>query len=542
MSSISGAEAMVRSLTQEGVEVIFGIPGVQVMAALDAIYQHKGIRWLTVRHEQTAAFMAYGYARTTGKAGVAFVVPGPGALNATAALGTAYAASTPIFLISGQIESYNLNQNHGALHEVDDQLDVFRPLTKWCHRVLKVEDIPKTVQEAIQQSRRGRPRPVELEIPWDLWETSATVEFSKAESISSKKPEPERIREAASLLADATRPLIWAGGGVISADASEELTRLAEHLNAPTITTGEGKGAIIENHPLALGDPNFGTNPALAQADVILVIGSRFYLRRSQWTPQPEQKIVQIDIDPAEVARNYPVEMGIVADAGSAIVSLLEELPEATKSQWQMAELKEIKMKIMTKLEEVAPLQLSLIRVIRDELKDGILIPGVTNMGYWCNLAYPVLQPRSYLTSSYFATLGYAFPTALGAKIGNPERPVVALCGDGGFLYAAPELATAVQEGINVVTLVFVDEALGACLRIQQRSFEDRIIGTRLHNPDFALLAESFGARGIKLSHPEKLAEELRDALRSALAENRPTVIEVPVPNMVQPWEVSLNP
>ena len=184
----------------------------------------------------------------------------------------------------------------------------------------------------------------------------------------------------------------------------------------------------------------------------------------------------------------------------------------------------------------MAPIQLSILRAIHNELQDeGIVVPCVTNLGYWAMAAYPVMRPRSYLTTSYFGTLGYAFPTALGGKMGNPQRPVVALCGDGGFLYALPDLATAVQEGINVVALVFVDGALGTCLRIQQRRFEGRVIGTHLHNPDFARLAESFGARGIKLSSPEELGE----GLRTALAENRPTVVEVPVPNMVVPWEVS---
>lgn len=536
MSTMSGAEALVMSLVQDGVEVIFGLPGVQVMGLLDAIYHHQEeIRWVTVRHEQTAAFMAYGYARTTGKVGVAVVVPGPGALNASAALGTAYATSTPVLLISGQIESYNLGCNRGRLHEIDDQMEVFRPLTKWCHRVLRVEEIPGAVHQAMRHLRTGRPRPVELEIPWDLWDASAEAELPRPESIPPAPPNLTQVREAARLLACASRPLIWAGGGVITSDASEELTQLAEHLNAPVVTTSEGKGAISDDHPLALNSDR-GTNPVLPQADVILIVGSRFNLSpRSPWILQSSQKVIQIDIDPAEIGRNQSVQLGIVADARSALVALLEELPGKTQSLWQAAELKEIRETIIARLEEAAPLQFSLIQVIHDELKDdGILIPGVTNLGYWCDLAYPVSRPRTYLTSSYFATLGYAFPTALGAKIGNPERPVVALCGDGGFLYAASELATAVQEGLNVVTLVFVDGAYGTCLRIQQQRYGGRTIGTHLYNPDFVRLAEAFGARGIKLSGPE----ELRDGLRSALAEDRPTVVEVPVSNMVQPWEV----
>ena len=244
--------------------------------------------------------------------------------------------------------------------------------------------------------------------------------------------------------------------------------------------------------------------------------------------------IIQIDIDADEVGRNHPVEVGIVADARLAMDMLLAELPETTRSQWQKDELGEMKASVITGLKEAAPLQLSIVQAIRDELKDGILIPGVTNIGYWCQMAYPVFTPRTYLSPSYFATLGYAFPAALGTKIGNPDKPVVVISGDGGFLYAATELATAVQEEINVVTLVFNNASYGTCLRIQQRRFQDRILGTYLHNPDFASLAQSFGALGIKLGH----VDELREALHWALGENRPAVIEIPVSNMLSPWEI----
>jgi len=536
---MNGAEALIASLAREGVEVIFGLPGTQVMDVLDAIYRQQGIRWVTVRHEQAAAFMAYGYSRTTGKVGVALVVSGPGALYTTAALGTAYATSTPVLLVSGQVESYNLGQQRGSLHEMDDQLEVFRPLTKWCHRVQTMDEIPRAVNKAIHYLRTGRPRPVELEIPRDLMQMSAQVELPQPRSIFPSQPSLEQIRAAASLLVSAKRPLIWAGGGVIGSDASEALTHLAEHLNAPVIMTPQGKGAICGDHPLSLGTSYLKPDPALRllpQADIILVVGSRFPLSlRTPWTPQRNQKVIQVDIDPAQIGRNEMVHLGIVADARSALTSLLEELHEGIGSTWQSTELEKIKATVISELEEVAPLQLSLIRVIHDELKEeGILVPGVTNIGYWSYIAYPVLRPRAYLTPSYFATLGYAFPTALGAKMGNPQRPVVALCGDGGFLYAIQELATAVREDLNVVALVFTDGAFGSCLRDQQRSYGNRIIGTRLRNPDFARLAEAFGAKGIKLSSPD----ELREGLCAALAEKRPTVVEVPVPNMRLPWEI----
>ena len=529
-------EALVESLSLNEVEVIFGIPGVQIMELLDNLYRSKKVRWMTVRHEQTAAYMAFGYARSTGKVGVAMVVPGPGAFNTCAAIGTAYAASTPVLLLAGQIDRRSLGKNRGILHEVSEQLDVFRPITKWNSRITEVTDIPGTLQLAMHKLKTGRPRPVEVEIPFDLWNSNGDVQFSKIESDTTRPINRAQIKEAATMLTKAEHPVIWAGGGIITGNATEELRQLAEQLNSPVVMTAEGKGAISDNHPLASGSANYNSNSILSMADMIICMGSRFFPRqRIQSRAAVGLKIIQIDIDDEEVGRNCPVDLGIVADVRSATAALLEELPESNRSQWKTADIKKIKTDWMTKMEEVAPVQTSILREIRNELEeDGILVCGVTNIGYWSQPYYPVYKPRTFLTSSYFVTLGYAFPTALGVKVGNPNHQVVAISGDGGFLFAAGDLATAVQQGLNVVTIIFNDGTYGATYRIQQRRYENRIIGTELHNPDFAALAESFGARGIKLSG----YEELKGALHSALTEEGPVVIEVPIPSMVQPWEV----
>jgi len=537
MPTMNGAEALIASLAEEGVEIIFGLPGVQVMEALDAVYRQPKIRWVSVRHEQTAAYMAFGYARTTGKIGVALVVPGPGALNTTAAIGTAYATSTPVLLVSGQVESYNLGRKCGALHEISEQKDVFAPLTKWCHCATRVEDIPGTVQMAMYHLRTGRPRPVELEILWDVMQNSASVDMLEPKPVVMAAPEPTQISAAAQALSNAQRPVIWAGGGVISSDAAKELTLIAECLNAPVITTPEGKGAIPGRHPISLGVYYYGHGPAkrtIPQADVILAVGSRLHLTpNAPISFNDGKKLIQIDIDADEVGRNWPVYVGIASDARTALRSLLDALPEKGRSTWSPEELEEIKAETARELSKLAPLQLEIVRTIRSELNDDdIVIPGITNIGYWSLLSYPVLSPRTYCTTSYFATLGYAFPTALGAQMGNPNKRVVAICGDGGFMYALPDLATAVQEGINVIALVFTDQAFGASLHDQQRRFQSRIIGTRFHNPNFASIAEAFGARGIRLSGPEELSKGLKMALREA----RPTVVEIPVPTMATPF------
>ena len=541
MPVMSGAQALVRSLARHGVEVVFGLPGVQIMDIFDALYDEPGIRMVLTRHEQATTYMADGYARTTGKPGVALVVPGPGALNATAGLGTAYATSSPVLLVSGQIESYNLGRNRGALHEIGDQLDVFKHLTKWCGRSDTVNEIPGMVRNAFREMSSGRPRPVEIEIPWDVLPMTDQIELPEPEGPGRQQPEPALIREAAQLLAGASRPLIWAGGGTRDAAVSSELIDLAEALNAPVITTPEGKGAIPENSPLSLGSFYYAHGPghiALPQADVILAVGSRMlFTPNVPWGIQSHQKVVQIDADPEELGRNIPAAVGISADARLGVQTLLAELGGRTRaSQWTGTEITAIRRQADGEIREMAPLQVEIIETIRHELDDdAIMVAGTTDIGYWGHLAYPVLAPRSYLTSSYFATLGYAFPTALGAKVGNPGRQVVATTGDGGFGYASSELATAVQEGINVVTLVFNNEMLGASHHDQQQRFGGRVIGTRLHNPDFAQLAEVYGAVGVRLDSHEGLGDALRDALRA----NLPVVIEVPIPNLPPPFQIA---
>ncbi|MFH1647192.1 MAG: thiamine pyrophosphate-binding protein [Chloroflexota bacterium] len=533
---MSGAEAMVALLKREGVEVVFGLPGVQIMAAIDAIYREGSIRWISTRHEQTAAYMAYGYARTTGKIGVAMVLPGPGALNTAAAIGTAYTASAPVLLISGQIESYHLGFHRGVLHELDEQIDIFRHLTKWCGRATKAEEIPQITAQALRELKSGRPRPVEIEVPFDLWTVEADMSLPPTTSEAPAQPAPGDIKQAAAILGSARRPLILAGGGAAKSEVSAEITQLAERLNAPIVMTTEGQGVIPADHPLSAGNFIFFLNPALKEADVVLIVGSRLRSAGNQKLDlRPDQKVIQIDFEIEEIGRNHRIDLGITADAHNTLCALVEALPSATASRWHEKDIIAIREKSRAMLEKAAPVQMEILRSIRAVMPDdGIIVPDITNLGYWSDIAFPVNRPRGNVDSSYFATLGFAFPTALGAKVGNPERPVVVLCGDGGFPYAAMELAIAVQEGINVVVLVFTDAAYGTVTGIQRREYGGRFVGNRLHNPDFARFAETFGAAGIKLSHYRELGEKLGPAL----AADRPTVIEVPVPQLEPPWNV----
>ena len=537
MPKMSGAEALVNQLRSEGVDTVFALPGVQIMAAFDALYgAREDIRLVQTRHEQATTYMADGYAKVTGRVGVALVVPGPGALNATAGLGTAYAGSSPVLLISGQIASDTLGKRQGQLHEIEDQLDVFKPITKWNHRVTSVGEIPEAVHEAMRQLKTGRPRPVELEVPPDTLAETGDADIIEPEEYPRPAGDPSDIWRAAQLLAGAERPVIIAGGGSIISGASRELQELAEYVQAPVTTTQQAKGIVPDSHHLAIGVNYVGLGPAnrvVPESDVVLAVGTRLLLGGLEFTQ--DQKLIHIDADPTELGKNYPTEIAIEADAKEALTELLRQTRTLTPpKESRRQEIESYKGEFMDEIRGLAPRQMSLVDTIRAGLDDdAILVSGVTNTGYWSNLAFPVSQPRTYLTSSYFGTLGYAFPTGLGAKLAKPDRQVVALCGDGGFLYNPQELSTAVKYGINLVSLVFNNGAFGASEWDQSNRYGGRHIGTDLNNPDFVMLAESFGAVGMRTD-----PDGLDVSLEKALAAESPVVLEVVVPNMMPPFQI----
>ena len=533
MAKMTGGQALVKSLYREGVRVVFGLPGVQLYHAMDAFYDEPGIRFITTRHEQATAYMADGFSRAGGGIGTALVVPGPGLLNATAALNTAYAASSPVMMVSGQIERDLIGVNRGMLHEVDDQLDIMRTVTKWAARAMDPAEVPETVHEAFQQVKNGRPRPVEIEIPPETLAEVADVELPEPEAPRPLAPDQQRIAEAARMLAEAKNPLIWAGGGTISSGASEAVRGLAEHLQMPVIATAEGKGVISDRHPLSLGslwlrnDTVAGPN---SSHDLVLAVGTR--LAFPMWLGG--QQVVQIDVDADELGRNYENTYGVQGDARLSLEALLSEVARLTPARAdRSAEVAAERAQRQQDKITVEP-QESMLAAVRSAMPDdGILIAGMTQLGYYSRAYFPVYEPRTFITSSYSGNLGYAYPTALGAKVAQPDKAVVALSGDGGFLYNSQEMATAVQYGINAVVVVFNDNAYGNVLRDQRNRFTGRTIGAELHNPDFMKLAEAYGVNGVRAETPEAL----ETALRQCIAHNGPSLIEVPVGPMPTPFE-----
>ncbi|MEE2700926.1 MAG: thiamine pyrophosphate-dependent enzyme [Chloroflexota bacterium] len=544
MPQMSGGHAVVRALQAEGVEVVFGLPGVQIMHIYDGFFDAQNIRVITCRHEQTTVYMADGYARSTGKIGVALVVPGPGAYNAGAAMSTAYAASSPVLLISGQIDSQSIGKDFGALHEIQDQLEFMKPVVKWNDLVTRAESIPEAIHTAIEQLKIGRPRPVELEIPPDTLGTIADIDLVEPEEYSTAEADATSIRSAAEALANAKRPVIWAGGGVIAANAAGELTALSEALNAPVITTQEGKGAIPESHPLSMGVSAYGWGVGgdlIPQSDVVIAVGSRLGSYRPEPGSQPtaDQTLINLNIDATEIDKTTTSTVGIVTDAKVGLRQISAALQgRKLESSWTANELTSVRTAAADRMVALAPKQTAIIKDIRNAIpEDGFVVGGITNLGAWSSIAFDVLKPRTFITSSYMGTLGYAFPTSLGVKIGNPDKAVVALCGDGGFMYAIGELATAVQYGINAVAVVFNNHRFGASNRDQHLRFGGRNVGTELLTPDFVKLADSFGALGIKVDR----LEDSPNAIEAAIAANRPAVIEVEMPPDLDP-PYYLNP
>ena len=533
---MTGGQALVQALYREGVRVIFGVPGMQQYHAVDAVYREPRIRYISTRHEQATTYMADGYARVSGRVGTAMVVPGPGLLNAAAGMATAYAVSSPLLVVTGDAGSATLPigspSADGAIAPdvqgaEDDQRHFLRPITKWTARARHPADIPAIVHEAFRQLHTGRARPVEIEIAPEVLAAETEIELLAPESYERPGGAGEQVERAARILAAARQPVIWAGGGAISAGASAALQRLAEQLQAPVVTSPNGKGAISDRHPLSLGLAELRYEPLrqwLAGCDVILAIGTRTGFADRLDT----QQVIRIDIDPAEIERQRHHTFGIVGDARrtlEALYRLVVAAPGAHGAAPVSSAVRALNAARFAPEAQLEP-QHSFMAAIRSVLPDdAILVQGMNQMGYYSRNYYPVYVPGTYLTASSYGTLGSAYPLALGAKVAAPERAVVALSGDGGFLYNSQELATAVQYGINTVVIVFNDNAYGNVLRAQIEQFDGHILGTQLHNPDFVQLAQVYGARGVR-AHD---AEQLGAALSEALGMEAPTLIEVPV-------------
>ena len=531
MPALTGGQAVARALRAEGVQVVFGIVGTHSVGLFDGLYDVADLRVITTRHEAGAGFMADGYARASGRIAACVVVPGPGLTNLMTPLGQAYLDSVPFLAITGQNPVERIDRRLEDFHELHASLNVAQSVTASAVRLTSAADAPQAVRSAIRLMRGQRPQPTLIEVPMDV--ASCAVEVAELEPSEAHAVRPsadsDAIQRAAETLRAARRPLVFAGGGVISAEAGPALRAVADQLGAPVLMTVHGRGAVSDDDPLSLGDGwsrlDF-YDPLLAEADVCLAVGTNFEsvtdFNRGSRLPAT---LVHIDLDATAIGRQRPATVGIVGDARLVLERLAVELgtpkhgePWCDLDGWRATR--------RGALERAAGPVLGLLDGLRSVLpRDAIVADDLCLPGYWACLALDVYEPRTLLHPGMYGTLGYALPAAIGAQIGRPDRVAVALCGDGGFLYTSQELATAVDQQVNVIAVVFNDNAFGALKAYQDRVLGGRRIGVRLHNPDFARLGEAFGATGVRL----RASADLPAAVSAAVERGGVTVIECPL-------------
>lgn len=536
---MTGGEAMIRAAAANGIDTAFGLPGAQIYALFDGI-RAVGLELVVPRHEQTAGYMAMGYARSTGRPALCCVVPGPGVLNAAAALCTAMGNGSPVVCLTGQVPSAYLGKGRGHLHELRDQLATLGSILKRAVRIEDPHTTSRVVNEAIGAARSGRPGPVSVEMCWDTMAASAPLEIEPAAPpIERPQPDLDAIDVAARTLARARKPMIFCGSG--AQHAAEEVRALAQALTAPVTAFRGGRGVLPEDDPL--GVASVAARELWDDVDVALGIGSRLEMPFMRWRdgmryePRPSgaPTLIRIDIDPAEMSRLVP-DVAVVGDSADACRLLTDRLGAARRpDRHRLAEIDAAKRLAGSLIERLQP-EAAYLEVIRRALpRDGFLVPELSQVGFASYTgAFPVLAPRTYVTEGHQGTLGFGFPTALGVKVAHPGRAVVSVTGDGGFMFAAQELATAAQYSIGVVTLVFNNRSFGNVLRDQQQQFDGRIVGAELSNPDFVAFARSFGVDAERVSTPQAL----EPVLEAALGRDRPALIEVELApgSEASPW------
>lgn len=530
---MTGAEAVAECLKTQGVDLIFGIRGLHITAVADAV-KRRGIRFIEVRHEQSAAFMADAYARITGRVGVVIAGTGAGAAATMVGLQEAHCSSSPVLLIVSQIEQAHLHRGWGDLHEVKNQHGLISNVAEACYDVAAPSDIPQSLQAIFSRMAHERPRPYGFEVPVDVLNAELATLFSyQPVARTPTLPDAQKLAAAIERIARARRPVIYAGGGAIASGAGQAVIQLAELLNAPVLTSIKGKGMLSEAHDLSLG--NLGTEgpvrSLLEKADLAIVVGTRFSNRSTgKWSLRLPPQWVRVDIDGAQFAKTHPDIQGshVVELAGDARITLEYILGRLEKQSsrpqgFERLEVIRAKRQTMESVRAEYPAEVKLLEDLRRAMRsDAIVANDSTLATYWARRYFEVHAPRTFLWAMGSGTIGFGLPAAIGAKLAKPDRQVLALCGDGGFLFSCQELSTAVKHRVAIVVLLFNDNAFGIVDYGQQK--EGQLFGDEaLVNPDFTALAESFGAEAERVDSLEQIGE----VVEKALTRNRLTVIEV---------------
>lgn len=525
------AKAVVDTLIGHGIDTIYCVPGIQNDWFFNAVHDAgNALRAVHTRHEQGAAYMALGAALATGRPAAYSVVPGPGVLNTTAALATAYSTNARVLCLTGQIHSRMIGRGYGVLHEIPDQLGILERLTKHAARSTDPSDAARQLALAFQAMNSLRPRPVSLEIAPDTLAAKGTFPAHPVLEVPSPPmPDAGTISAAASLLAKAERPMIQVGGGAIA--AAPWVKTLAERVQAPVVSYRMGRGVLDDRHPLAITVPH--GHRLWPDCDLLLAIGTRMQSTIGTWGADDKLKVIRVEIDAKEMNTIREPDVALVGRAEDVLPRLAAEVDMAAPRRASRSdEMRALKAQVARELAVLDP-QIPYLAAIRDALgEDGILVEELTQVGYVARAAYPVYRPRTYISSGYQGTLGWGYPVGLGVKDALPSAPVVSINGDGGFMFNVQELSTAIRHRIPAVCVVFNDGAYGNVKRMQQEDYGNRVIATDLTNPDFVAMARSFGAAAYRAETPAAL----RTTLATALGRNEPSLIEVPCGPMPSPW------
>ncbi len=530
-TKISGAKAVIESLYQENVEVIFGYPGGQVLPLYDELYD-ADIRHILVRHEQAAAHAADGYARATGRVGVCLATSGPGATNLVTGIATAYMDSVPMVALTGQVPRSFIGND--AFQEANIT-GITLPITKHNYLVREASEIPITIKEAFYIARTGRPGPVLVDLPKDTQTEIIEFEYPQEVKLRGYRPtyagNEQQVKKAASLILKAERPIIYAGGGIIMSNATEELQSLAEGIMAPVTTTLMGRDAFPSSHPLSVGMPGMhGTkyaNYAIQESDLIIAVGVRFDDRVTGKISAfaPNAKIIHIDIDPAEIGKNVRVDVPIVGDARNILKNLLKYVKqEQVKTDAWNKKIAAWKKEypLTYKMDDLLRPQF-VVEQISDICPDAIIVTEVGQNQMWAAQFFNYRNPRTFISSGGLGTMGYGFPASIGVKIGRPGSTVIDVAGDGSFQMNSQELATVVQNDIPVIVAVLNNGFLGMVRQWQELFFNRRYSQTCLEGSvDFVKLAEAYGALGLRATKKS----EVRDVIEEAVKSERPAVID----------------
>jgi len=533
------AELVAETLIANGIDQLYCLPGIQNDGFFDALFDRTDrITPIQTRHEQGAAYMATGAALATGRPQAFCVVPGPGFLNTTAALSTAWAVNAPVLALAGQIPLGAQGKGHGLLHEIPDQFGILERLTKSSHRITGPDDATDTLQAAFRDLKSGRPRPVGLEVAVNLWgqQVAGAADGHHVDPDSMPALDTDAIARAASLITAARSPMIVVGGG--AQDDAGAVRQLARRVGAPVVAFRTGHGIMPDDEALSIGMPV--AHSLWADVDLVIGLGTRLQSQIMSWGQDDAMKVIHIDIDEAQIGRSAAVDIGLHARLCDALPPLLTAVDsKADPNMDWLDRVADVKARRAGEYARQLGPQLAWLGAIRDTMPpEGIFVDELTQTGYVSRFAFPSYAPRTFISTGYQGTLGYGVATALGVAHARRDVPVVAISGDGGALFTITELATAVHHRIPLTVVIFNDHAFGNVRRLQIDNYDSRLIASDLSSPNFAALAASFGAQGLTASTPD----DLRGALDIAMANDGPSVIEVPVGELPSPWDFVLMP